>query len=178
MKYSKIAIIGISGSGKTTLSNTISSITGLPVFHVDRLFWMENGEPVSKTNFTIKHNEIISKDKWIIEGYLEKSMVERVNRSEKIIYLDYSRFIVLIRFIKRWIGNKKRDDLILPEESFIGFLIKVFIETIVMAERSKIENSIKDIDPQKIIRIKTPKMIDSILKEQFCDRVSETKQMP
>jgi adenylate kinase family enzyme len=163
MKYNKISIIGISGSGKTTFSNVLSKIVKLPVFHVDRLFWRENGEPMSKADFTVKHSEIISQSEWIIEGYIEETMVERVAKSDFIIYLDYSRFVVLNRFIKRWIGNKMRDDLVLPEETFIGFLIKVFVETIIMSERRKIERTLKTIDKSKVLRIKNPEELNKFV---------------
>jgi prophage maintenance system killer protein len=56
-----------------------------------------------------------------------------------------------------------RDDLVLPEETFIGFLIKVFVETIIMSERRKIERTLKTIDKSKVLRIKNPEELNKFV---------------
>lgn len=35
----RIMIIGGSGSGKSTLARTIGGLTGLPVIHIDPMYW-------------------------------------------------------------------------------------------------------------------------------------------
>ena len=35
----RIIILGSAGSGKSTLATKLGEITGIPVIHLDRLFW-------------------------------------------------------------------------------------------------------------------------------------------
>ena len=35
----KAIIVGCSGSGKSTLSRKIHTLTGLPLYHLDNIFW-------------------------------------------------------------------------------------------------------------------------------------------
>jgi adenylate kinase family enzyme len=38
----RIIIIGSSGGGKSTLARQLGDITGLPVIHLDKVFWNPN----------------------------------------------------------------------------------------------------------------------------------------
>lgn len=90
-KIRKIAIIGNSGSGKSTLAVTIAKRLSLPVFHLDKILWKPNWERTSEVEFIQKHNEIIEKDSWIIDGVAYKSTYKkRFDKADVILYLDIS----------------------------------------------------------------------------------------
>lgn len=38
-KYRRICILGNSGAGKSTLAAALGDVSGLPVVHLDRIFW-------------------------------------------------------------------------------------------------------------------------------------------
>ncbi len=42
----KILIIGCSGSEKSTLAEKMNKLTGLPVIHLDNIYWEENWKRV------------------------------------------------------------------------------------------------------------------------------------
>ena len=44
----RIAIIGCGGSGKTTLATQLGAALGLPVHHLDRLFWRAGWQETPK----------------------------------------------------------------------------------------------------------------------------------
>jgi adenylate kinase family enzyme len=120
----RTSIVGKSGSGKSTLSKIIENKTGLPLYHMDQLFWKGNWEPVPQEIYVAKHGGVIGNDKWIIEGYVDRSMADRLKRADLIIYLDYSGLFCFWRVLLRWLKHRKQvvqnftrmpwDSLVLP----------------------------------------------------------------
>ena len=47
----RILVIGCPGSGKTRLARQLSEKLGLPVVHLDRLWWTGDWENVSREEF-------------------------------------------------------------------------------------------------------------------------------
>ena len=66
--YKKIAVIGCPGSGKTTFSKKLADITGLPLYHLDLIYWKSDATHLQRREFKQKQEEIVSNDEWIIDG--------------------------------------------------------------------------------------------------------------
>ena len=98
----RITIIGNAASGKSTLAVMLSEKLGLPVYHLDKLLWKEGWVRTPEDEFTEKHQEILRKEKWIIDGAAYASTHKaRFNRAEIIIFLDLPVEICIQRAIKR-----------------------------------------------------------------------------
>ena len=65
--HKKIAIIGNAGSGKTTLAFQLHQKLNLPLYHLDKYYWLPNWERNCYETFTKKHDELCEQDAWIIE---------------------------------------------------------------------------------------------------------------
>jgi len=90
-KKLKIAIIGNAGAGKSTLAVKISEKISIPVFHLDKILWKPNWVRTPEDEFVEKHDEILQKESWIIDGVAYKSTYERrFENADVIIYLDSS----------------------------------------------------------------------------------------
>ena len=88
--YNRISIVGGSGSGKSTLCNILSKELGLPAIHLDAINYEPNWVEIDKTE---RDNMILSKahdDKWVIDGNYNKTLKERFDKADLIIWLDYS----------------------------------------------------------------------------------------
>lgn len=85
----KVIIIGCPGSGKSTFGRKLKSITDLPLYHLDMLFWNEDRTTVSKEVFTRQLQEIMSSPKWIIDGNYAATMEMRIKECDTIFFLDY-----------------------------------------------------------------------------------------
>jgi adenylate kinase family enzyme len=107
--YNRIIIVGNNGSGKSFLSKELAVITGLPLIHLDLEFWRPNWEKPPKEEWIKKQMELISKDKWIIDGNHTDTMELRFKSTDLIIFLDINRFICLTSVMKR--NRKKRSDM-------------------------------------------------------------------
>lgn len=90
--YNRISIVGGSGSGKSTLCNILSKSLNLPAIHLDAINYKPNWVEIDKT----ERDKIISmravEEKWIIDGNYNKTLKERLDKADLIIWLDYSTF--------------------------------------------------------------------------------------
>lgn len=150
--YKKIAIIGISGSGKSTLARKLATETGLPIFHMDTIFWKGNWEEVPEEEYLGKHREIVSREKWIIEGYIDDKMADRLRQADLVIYLDYSGLRSAWQVIKRWLKHRKTSRPELPNEALERFSFKFLWLVFTRGERKNIEQALK-INPPKNLKV-------------------------
>lgn len=105
----KIIVIGCPGSGKTTFSKSLNKITGIPLTHLDSLFWNSDKTCVSRAVLTERIGEVLKQDSFIIDGNYISTMELRLNGCDTVFFLDYS-VDVCLDGIKARLG-KKQDDL-------------------------------------------------------------------
>ena len=97
----RIMIIGCGGAGKSTLARQLGEITGLPVVHLDKLFWQPGWVESTKEEIDGKIFRELEKDRWIIDGNYTRTMPRRLERCDTVIYLDFSRIACLAGVAKR-----------------------------------------------------------------------------
>ena len=97
----RIMIIGCGGSGKSTLARQLGEKLKLPVVHLDKLFWRPGWEHISREEFDILHREALMGEKWIMDGNFDRTMAERIQYCDAVIYLDFSSFACLMGVAKR-----------------------------------------------------------------------------
>ena len=101
----RVMIIGCGGAGKSTLARKLGEITGLPVVHLDKLFWMPGWVHVSPEEFDVLHRETLAKDRWIVDGNFDRTIPERLACCDTVIYLDFSRMACLLGVLKRVLSS-------------------------------------------------------------------------
>ena len=104
----RVIIIGCGGSGKSTLARKMGEKTGLPVVHLDRLFWKPGWEKRAKTEFDEIVQQELAKDVWIMDGNFNRTLPLRIQRCDTVIYLDFSRIACLLGVLKRVFTNYGR----------------------------------------------------------------------
>ncbi|MFO7942293.1 MAG: hypothetical protein R6U92_06625 [Bacillota bacterium] len=107
----RIAVIGSPGSGKSTLSRRLGNILGLPVYHLDRIYWNPGWEATPKVQFSRHHREILELPRWIIDGHYAWTLRERLEAADTVIYLDYPRLLCLKRALGRVFRPRPRPDM-------------------------------------------------------------------
>ena len=118
----RVVVVGTSGAGKTAMATSIASALKLPCIELDRLHWEPNWEALSVTNpneFVRRVSAAISaSDAWVSDGNygVVRDLIWR--RATHLVWLDYSRVVVMHRVIKRsiarafdqkelWAGNRE-----------------------------------------------------------------------
>lgn len=156
--YNRISIIGGSGSGKTTLSNILSQVYNLPVLHLDGINFSSNWEEIDKCERDKIISSYAKKDKWIIDGTYIKTLKERLENSDLIIWLDYSTFSLLKGIFKRILKNlnKERQEIPGCRERFNLKFIK-YVLLYNKTKRHYIADELENISNKKILIFKKQK---------------------
>ena len=85
----KVAVFGKPGGGKSTLSKTLSQVTGLPLFQLDRIEYSEGGIRVSEEVYIQRHQEILDGNNWIIDGLGSiESFRQRIAAADTLVFID------------------------------------------------------------------------------------------
>lgn len=120
----KIIVIGCPGSGKSVFSKSLNKITGIPLFHLDMLYWNKDKTTVEKPVFLESLSQIMQKEQWIIDGNYASTMELRIKACDTVVFLDYPVDVCLEGVKER--KGKKRDDLPWVEteydEEFMEFI--------------------------------------------------------
>ena len=85
----KIIVIGCPGSGKSTFSRELHNITGIPLFHLDMMYWNADRTIVEKDVFMDRLSNAIGTEEWIIDGNYASTMELRLQACDTCIFLDY-----------------------------------------------------------------------------------------
>ena len=92
----RIIIIGCSGAGKSTLALALKEKLGLPVVHLDQLWWQEGWQHVTREEFDARLDMALQMDRWIIDGNYSRTMEARLAKCDTILYLDFNRWECLL----------------------------------------------------------------------------------
>lgn len=97
----RIIIIGCSGAGKSTLARQLGEKTGLPVIHLDALFWKPGWVESDRGEFDAKMLAELEKPRWIIDGNYARTLALRLEKCDGVIYLDFPRWVCILGVLKR-----------------------------------------------------------------------------
>ena len=84
----RILVIGPPGAGKSCFSRALSELTGLPLYHIDNLYWNERGESISREELLLLLDPILKSERWIIDGNYSATFAHRVGYATTVILLD------------------------------------------------------------------------------------------
>ena len=84
----RINVIGTSGSGKSTLSKQLAKKLGSPYVELDALYWKPNWTKSNDDEFFQKVNEVVSADKWVLDGNYSRTQDIKWKRAQTVVFLD------------------------------------------------------------------------------------------
>lgn len=112
----KIVVIGSPGAGKSTFARKLRDATALPLYYLDMLWHKPDGSNISREEFAAKLEEIMRKERWIIDGNYAHTLELRLRACDTVFLLDYPLELCLAGAAAR-IG-KKREDMPWVEKEF------------------------------------------------------------
>ena len=91
----KILILGCPGSGKSTFAVKLQKRTGLPLYHLDRIWWKPDRSHISREEFDSILRKIIALDRWILDGDYSRTYEVRLAACDTVFFLDYDEQVCL-----------------------------------------------------------------------------------
>ncbi|QTD40373.1 topology modulation protein [Sporosarcina sp. Te-1] len=130
----RVMVIGVSaGVGKSTFARRLGEKLGIEVTHLDRLYWQPGWKEAPAVEFSQAQEEIVQRERWIIEGNYTSTFPIREPLADTVIYLELPLYVCLYRVLKRRIQfhGKTRDDLTegCPEKidwPFLRFILTTY----------------------------------------------------
>ena len=164
--YNRISIVGGSGSGKSTLCNILSKELNLPAIHLDSINFNSNWVEIDKAERDKIILEKSNEDKWIIDGNYNKTLKQRLERADLIIWLDYSTFTFFKGICKRMLLNLNKERFEIPGcKERLDFTFVKYVLTYNKKKRPQTLELIKDIPEHKVLTFKKQKDLNNWLKK-------------
>ena len=91
----RIIVIGCPGSGKSTFARALQLRTGLPLYHLDRMYWNADKTVVEKPIFLERLAAALAQEEWIIDGNYASTMELRFASCDTVFFLDYPTSVCL-----------------------------------------------------------------------------------
>ena len=120
----RIIIVGCPGSGKSTLAYKLHRITGIPLIHLDNIWWKSDRSHITRDEFDFELTKIMKGERWILDGDYSRTYEKRIMHCDTVIFLDYDVETCIDGILKR-VGKKRSDIPFTEKEPDHELLLKV-----------------------------------------------------
>ena len=156
----KVIVIGCPGSGKSTVSRALHNKTGIPLYHLDMMYWNADKTTVEKSVFLERLSVVLEKDEWIIDGNYGSTMELRMAACDTVIFLDYP-LDVCLDGIKERRGKPRSDMPWIETEEDTEFI--EFIKNYNEQQKPKVLKLLKNYSDKKIVILRSREQADAFL---------------
>ena len=104
----RIIVLGCPGSGKSTFARALAARTGLPLIHLDSVWWRADGSHISRDEFDRALAELLAGEKWIMDGDYSRTYKVRLRAADTVIFLDYPEDVCMAGIVGR-LGEERPD---------------------------------------------------------------------
>lgn len=104
----RIAIIGCPGAGKSTLARRLHEKTGLPIYHLDNIWWKPDRTHITREAFDAALADILKKPAWIVDGNYSRTVEPRIAACDTVLFLDYDEQTCMDGIVSR-VGRERPD---------------------------------------------------------------------
>lgn len=160
--------------GKATFARQLTTTLGLPVFHLDQIYWNPGWVETPPEQFRAVQRALARGERWIIDGDYGATLDLRLAAADMVVVLDLPRTICAWRIVKRVLiydrgAGRARPDLApgCPERfdgEFVGFLRYVW-----RYPRNRCPQRTRLIErqarPPGVIRLGSPRAVRAFLRQ-------------
>jgi len=116
----RVVVLGPAGAGKTEFAVRLSQATGIPVVHLDPIFWRPGWQPAPRDEARSALTAAVAAKRWIVDGnFLGED--DRFRLADAVFFLDLPRLLCISRILARWMRDRGRRRPDLPDGCAEGF---------------------------------------------------------
>ena len=156
----KVIVIGCPGSGKSTVSRALHNKTGIPLYHLDMMYWNTDKTTVEKSVFLERLSAVLGKNDWIIDGNYGSTMELRMAACDTVIFLDYP-LEVCLDGIKERRGKPRSDMPWIETEEDAEFM--EFIKSYNEQQKPKVLELLEKYSDKNIVILRSREQADAFL---------------
>jgi len=160
----RVIVIGCPGSGKSTVSRTLHNKTGIPLYHLDMMYWNADKTTVEKSVFRERLSAVLEQDEWIIDGNYSSTIELRMAACDTVIFLDYPLDVCLDGIRER--RGKPRSDMPWIETEEDAEFIE-FIKSYNEQQKPKVLELLGKYGDKNMIIFKSREEADEFLREEI-----------
>lgn len=122
----RVMVVGSPGSGKSTFAQRLAQTTGLPLVHLDDLYWLPGWVRPEQAAWQAQMRAVTAPERWILDGNYAGTLNIRAERADTAVVLVYSRWLCLFRAVTRALLRRRPDAKHLGKEpldwAFLRFI--------------------------------------------------------
>ncbi|MEM8557749.1 MAG: DNA topology modulation protein [Bacteroidota bacterium] len=104
----RVLVIGSGGAGKSTVATEMGERLGLPVVHLDRLYWQPGWVETPKAEWKSVVQQLLQRETWVMDGNYGGTLDARLAAADTVVFLDLPRWLCLWRVVKRRLQYRGR----------------------------------------------------------------------
>ena len=107
----RILVLGRAGAGKSTLAGRLGAGLGVPVMHLDKLFWQPGWVAVDRATFQARVEAAVAGPAWILDGTYSFAFRWTMARAELVVWAECPRHVSIRRLLERaWTLSLQGED--------------------------------------------------------------------
>jgi adenylate kinase family enzyme len=97
----KVAVVGCGGSGKTYVARQLGQILGVPVTHLDAVFYDDEWNELPREKFAAAQRDLVTRPAWVIDGNYNSTLEIRLRACDTVVFTDVSTITALRGILAR-----------------------------------------------------------------------------
>lgn len=161
------------GSGKSTFAKELSEKLKLPLYHLDKFFFVERWKERNYEEFIYIQKKMIQNSAWIVDGNAMRSLELRFEKGDIAIYFTFNRWLCLFRVIKRiFFPDPSINDLAEGCRKSIRFKLIKYIFLFRKKYSERIEELARQYPKVRLIKVRKTRELQSLMKmmEEICQK--------
>ena len=160
----RIILLGCPGSGKSTFARRLHEFTGLPLIHLDKVWWKEDRTHISREEFDRRLESLMQEDAWILDGNYNRTNELRIQACDTVFFLDFPEDVCMQGIINR--VGQRRSDIPFVEEQLDPELVKL-VQDYKTDNRPRVYSLLKKYPGKNAIIFKSREQLERWASERF-----------